>query len=180
MATHAPITGAPTRAPFIPAPPAAITRVLSRFDRDQLASFIVVAIDLLDVAAGDPDLEDGHDAEGSTWGQSGPRVNGANLSDDHEEAGDEGDASVPEWAGRPARFRHGNAALGHEDAEEDDEAEDDDPDQCLAGDDGCAPIMTDGGTVWGAPADDSDAEPWDVRANWSIAHVPANDARVLA
>lgn len=57
MATHTPTTGAPTRAPFIPAPPAAITRVLSRFDRDQLTGFIKVAIDLLDLADDDSDLE---------------------------------------------------------------------------------------------------------------------------
>lgn len=69
MATHAPITGAPKRALSIPAPPAAITRALARFDRDQLAGFIAVAIDLLDLAEGDTDTEangdelDGTDAE---------------------------------------------------------------------------------------------------------------------
>lgn len=57
MATHALNMGALTRAPFIPAPPAAVTRMLSRFDRRQLAGFITVAIDLLDFADGDPDLE---------------------------------------------------------------------------------------------------------------------------
>lgn len=57
MAIHAPTMGAPNRAPFIPAPPAAITRVLSRFDRDQLAGFITVAIDLLDLSDGDNDIE---------------------------------------------------------------------------------------------------------------------------
>lgn len=62
MATHAPSTGAPTRATSIPVPPPAITRVLSRFDRDQLAGFIAVAIDLLDLADGDADRE-GDDAD---------------------------------------------------------------------------------------------------------------------
>jgi hypothetical protein len=38
-----------------PVPPAAISRVLARLDREQLAGFIEVAIELLDVAAGDPD-----------------------------------------------------------------------------------------------------------------------------
>ena len=42
----------------IPAPPEAITRVLSRFDRAQLVGFIAVAIDLLDLADGDTDIED--------------------------------------------------------------------------------------------------------------------------
>lgn len=43
--------------PFTP-PPAAVTRILSRFNRADLSSFIIVAIDLLDVADGDADLED--------------------------------------------------------------------------------------------------------------------------
>jgi hypothetical protein len=48
---------------FIPPPPAAITRVLSAFPRDQLEGFIAVAIDLLDLADGDPDREDATDLE---------------------------------------------------------------------------------------------------------------------
>lgn len=40
-----------------PAPPAAITRILAQFDRPQLEGSIEVAIGLLDVADGDPDLE---------------------------------------------------------------------------------------------------------------------------
>jgi len=36
-----------------------IERILSRFDRQQIADFIEVAISLLDVANDDPDLEDG-------------------------------------------------------------------------------------------------------------------------
>lgn len=41
------------------APPAmpAVARILSRFERSQLEGFISVAIDLLDVADGDPDAE---------------------------------------------------------------------------------------------------------------------------
>ncbi|BCA60054.1 hypothetical protein [Sphingomonas sp. HMP6] len=42
---------------FSPPPPAAITRVLSRFDRDALAAFVMVAIDLMDLAEPDADLE---------------------------------------------------------------------------------------------------------------------------
>jgi len=57
MAIHAPITGAPTRAHFVPVPPAAVSRILSRFDRARLGAFISVAIDLLDAAEGDDDLE---------------------------------------------------------------------------------------------------------------------------
>jgi len=39
-------------------PLAAVMRLLSRYERRELACFIAVAIDLLDVAGGDPDLED--------------------------------------------------------------------------------------------------------------------------
>jgi hypothetical protein len=50
-------------AQFILPPPSAITRLLSRFDRDQLAGFISVAIDLLDFTDGDADTEDADPAE---------------------------------------------------------------------------------------------------------------------
>lgn len=43
--------------PAMPAAPAAILRTLSRFDRPVLESFITVAIELLDMIGGDPDLE---------------------------------------------------------------------------------------------------------------------------
>lgn len=41
----------------------AVARILARHDRDHLAAFIAVAIDLLDVLEGDPDLEDATDLE---------------------------------------------------------------------------------------------------------------------
>ncbi len=46
---------------FPAVPPAAISRVLATFDRAQLEGFIAVAIDLLDLADGDPDLEEDDD-----------------------------------------------------------------------------------------------------------------------
>jgi len=46
-----------------PAPSAAVSRVLSRFTRAELEGFVAVAIDLMDVADGDPDLEIGDDLE---------------------------------------------------------------------------------------------------------------------
>jgi hypothetical protein len=53
-------------ATFTPPPPAAVTRVLATFDRNQLEGFIAVAIDLLDLADGDPDLEpNGDELDGS-------------------------------------------------------------------------------------------------------------------
>lgn len=52
-----------SRANDIAPPPAAITRILSRFDREQLEGFVAVAIDLMDLADGDPDIEDGDAAE---------------------------------------------------------------------------------------------------------------------
>ncbi len=66
MATHAPITGAPLRAPID----------LARFDRERLADLITAAIDILDQTDGDPDLEpngdelDGNPAEDDFWPHS--------------------------------------------------------------------------------------------------------------
>jgi len=42
---------------FAPPPPAAISRILSAFSREQLEGFIAVALDLLDLADGDPDFQ---------------------------------------------------------------------------------------------------------------------------
>lgn len=73
MAVHAPITGAPLRAPTIPHPakpplmPAA-QRILLRYakhDRASLEAFLSLAIELLDVLDGDPDLEDDDPAGGN-------------------------------------------------------------------------------------------------------------------
>jgi len=44
-------------------PPAAVMRVLRQFDREELECFICVAIGLLDLADGDPDVEDATDLE---------------------------------------------------------------------------------------------------------------------
>ena len=52
-----------------PPPPAAVSRILSRFDRDQLAGFIAIAIDLLDVAEGDADVEANGDELDGTAGE---------------------------------------------------------------------------------------------------------------
>ncbi len=58
--------GALERVPAPSVPPAAISRVLSRFGRAELEGFISVAIDLLDLADGDPDGEDnGDEADGT-------------------------------------------------------------------------------------------------------------------
>lgn len=50
----------------MPAPPAAVVRLLARYSRDELASFIAVAIDLLDLAEGDNDVEANGDELDST------------------------------------------------------------------------------------------------------------------
>jgi hypothetical protein len=55
---------------FIAAPPAAVARVLATFDRRQIEGFIEVAINLLDFADGDPDLEpDGDEEEDDPSGE---------------------------------------------------------------------------------------------------------------
>jgi len=79
-------------------PPAAIMRVLSRYDRPRLAAFVTVAIDLLDTLDGDPDLEPD---------------------------GDEQDAAYVEWSCLHQRQRNRpNLTLGQEDDEQDDFDED--------------------------------------------------------
>ena len=45
------------------APPAAIMRMLALHSREQIEGFIEIAIGLLDLSDGDPDLEDATDAE---------------------------------------------------------------------------------------------------------------------
>ena len=50
--------------PFTDAPPPAVMRVLSRFDRAQIEGFVEVAIGLMDLADPDPDAEpDGDEGE---------------------------------------------------------------------------------------------------------------------
>lgn len=44
-------------------PPAPILAILSRYSRHEIEGFIAVAIDLLDLADGDPDLEGAHDED---------------------------------------------------------------------------------------------------------------------
>ncbi|WP_159873293.1 hypothetical protein [Novosphingobium sp. 9U] len=53
----------------MPAPPAAISRMLATFNRHQLEGFIAVAIDLLDLADGNPDEEEGdvEDSFAHSW-----------------------------------------------------------------------------------------------------------------
>ena len=83
-------------------PMPAVARILSRFDRPTLASFLSVAIDLLDVLDGEADSEG----------------NG-----DDEPAGDDADASTGEWHLRPWPARRS----GSEPRVECEDAEDDDP-----------------------------------------------------
>ena len=56
------ITGSVSALPQIPPMPA-VARILARFERDQLAGFIAVALDLLDTIDGDPEAEDNADRE---------------------------------------------------------------------------------------------------------------------
>ena len=44
-------------------PMPAVARILARFEREQLAGFIAVALDLIDTLDGDPDLENATDLE---------------------------------------------------------------------------------------------------------------------
>lgn len=133
MATHAPITGAPSRAPVIRHPAAlppmpAVQRVLLRYarhDRETLEAFLSVAIDLLDLVDGDIDREDATNLEddfalsamATDYAASGP---GCSISD--QDAG-----AYVEWhTMRGSQKRGPNILAGQEDDEDDDAAEQDD------------------------------------------------------
>ena len=110
--------------PFVVIPPAAISRVLSRFDREQLAGFVAVAIDLMDLGDGDPDFENATDVEDdhalSSWAidpSSGP---GCNIADTGEQA-------YIEWTA----LHPGTRKAGHNLTAGQEDDEDDDPDHAL-------------------------------------------------
>ena len=44
-------------------PPAPVLQVLSRYRREDIEAFVAIAIDLMDLADGDPDIENATDAE---------------------------------------------------------------------------------------------------------------------
>ena len=109
-----------------PSPPAAISRILSRFTRAELEGFVAVAIDLMDLVDGEADAEDGNDLEddftlteyAKGFGGRGP---GCEISD--QDAG-----AWIEWnTMRGSQKRGPNIMAGREDDEDDDAAEDDDP-----------------------------------------------------
>ena len=72
-------------------PPAAVSRVLASFDRDQLAGFITVALDLLDLADDHEDVADFR-----------PRKDGlpGDPADAEPDDDGKGDVSWPEWQTR--------------------------------------------------------------------------------
>lgn len=108
-------------------PPAAVLRVLSQHSRDELAGFISIAIDLMDLADGDPDAEDAYDLEDDftfsdiTRRHFMPAGPGCPISD--QDAG-----AYVEWHTMRGSQKTGpNMLAGHEDDEEDDAPEEDDP-----------------------------------------------------
>ncbi|EQB32247.1 hypothetical protein [Sphingobium ummariense] len=119
-------------------PMPAVQRILLRYarhDRESLEAFLSLAIDFLDLLDGDPDLENGNDAE-DDFVLSAYAL--ASASDTPGCAVSEPDsATYIEWHTRGshklsrgggellARDAYGNAL--HEDDENDDPAEDDDP-----------------------------------------------------
>lgn len=157
-APHTPAPGVAER-DLLPAlgfaPMPAVARVLAGFQRDQLASFIEVAIGLLDLEDGDPDLEDATDRE-DDHALSPQAIACGRASGPGCPIGDTGENAWVEWDKLRSAAKAGhNTTLGHEDAEDDDpdhaldEGEPDfsrykgegagctisDPDFCAAGDD---------------------------------------------
>ena len=106
MASRA-ITGGVSALPQFPPMPA-VARILARFERNQLAGFIAVALDLLNTLDGDPDAEDNADREATD--------------------GDDRDQAWLEWTSMRGPQKRGPSVLcGQEDDEDDDAPEDDDP-----------------------------------------------------
>lgn len=113
-------------------PPAAITRVLSGFDRATLVGFVTVAIDLMDLADGDPDEESDPFNEGEPAFDAQSRA----LVDQHPATDPNGDTADGAWiesvdqSKAPPRSLTPWGLGSAEDAEEDDpqgEVTDDDP-----------------------------------------------------
>ena len=100
------------------APMPAVARVLASYDRAQLASFIEVAIGLLDLA--ENDHEDVPDFRPRSDGMPG-----CPLSDGLETTGDEEEGAWVEWTSKPANLRRTGQ---HEIAARHEDDEDDDPD----------------------------------------------------
>ncbi len=92
-----------------------VARVLTTFDRETLASFITIAIELVDTIDGDPDDEPAGDDEP------------AESAGDDEPAGDEEDGAWVEWTTMRGSQKGGTNILPT--SNEDDE--DDDPDHGL-------------------------------------------------
>lgn len=94
----------PASQPNLPA----VARILSAYDRKSLEAFLSIAIDLLDLIDGDPDLEDSNDREA-------------------HDGDDQGDIAWIEWhTMRGSQKRGPNILAGQEDDEDDDAAEQDD------------------------------------------------------
>lgn len=94
---------------FQPVLSAAVSRVLATFTREELAGFIAIAIDLLDLAEGDPDLE-----------PNGDELDGTGAEDDFLPEhirddgwpGDPGDAEDDDPAGDPLDSGEGDTFEG--------------------------------------------------------------------
>lgn len=107
---------------FIPAPPAAITRVLSSFNRRQLEGFVAVAIDLMDFVDGDPDAEHDPFNEGEPAFDPAARA----MVNEHPDTDPNHDGEASAWTEGVDQSRRGGHRFlpwelgSSEDAEEDD------------------------------------------------------------
>ena len=113
-----PIEGSAIAAfPSFPPMPA-VARILARFERDQLAGFVAVALDLIDTLDGDPDFEDATDLEDDH--ALSPQALGYDTGAGCEVA-DTGENAWVEWDKmRGAQKTGHNLTAGQEDDEDDD------------------------------------------------------------
>ena len=150
----------PTQGSAIAAFPAtppmpAVARILARFERDQLAGFIAVALDLIDTLDGDPDMENATDLEDdhalspqARGYDTGP---GCEVADTGEHVGDEQDSG---WTEHHTRGRHKLALGMSEPFADHEDDEDDDPDTSVEdGSKGFDPEEDFGGEEAGEPED---------------------------
>lgn len=125
----------PVTLPGVIPPMPAVARILARHPRERLEAFVSIAIDLMDVADGDSDIE-----------PNGDDLDGTGAEDDFCEHSSDGSPGCPvadrgehawiEWhTMRGSQKRGPNIARTHEDVEDDDPAEEDDHSGDIANED---------------------------------------------
>ena len=102
-------------------PPAAVIRILAKHSREELSGFIACALDLLDLADGDSDLENATDLEDDF--ALSPRAIGYATGPGCEVSDGTGDQAYVEWDSHRAARSSANCILAGEEDDEDDDSD---------------------------------------------------------